>query len=400
MTYSSPAADAIELAREFPTYVKPLSAMDTREAKTHAYGIYVTRIAAQSLFGLRQQRGSNEEIPIVIEWPQADVSFESMAKYYGQKTRNEARITNHIYDSGLIQREDTGSLLTLSLVRVDDGVPILRAYVLKEEVDIDTFLLAFSLTPSVLPTLLEGPSQAQPLSISEMAKLLTANGVFPSTVEISGAARDICRIPRVDVLANPDLALMRWTQTEYDLFRAVEREWAKPEDWQVIEEIDDFIRLANQYTNRRKSRAGRSLENQACAIFDAFRLSYAFQARTERRNRPDFLFPSQKAYDDLDFPTDALTVLGAKTTCKDRWRQVALEADRLKDDWKYLITLQPGVSVNQVRQMIAEQVRLVTPKENHRAFAAEVRGEIWSVLDFVTYVSDKEEWVREMGYTY
>lgn len=395
---SSHEAEAIEFAREYPTYVKPLSAMDTGEAKTHVSGIYVTRIAARALFGLKQEKGDNEGVRIIIRWPQADASYLSTARYYGKKTRNESRITGHIYSSGLIRPEDTGSLLTLSLVGEEGGVPIFNAYVLKSEADIDAFLIAFGLTPSVLPTLLDNSPKTRDGRILETARLLTKGGSFPSTIELSEVARKLCGYTRSEVVGNPDKALMRWTQTEYDLFKAVERESAKSREWRLIEEVDDFIKLANQYTNRRKSRAGRSLENQARAVFDAFGLSYTFQARTERKNRPDFLFPSEAAYKDLDFPTEALTVLGAKTTCKDRWRQVALEADRLKDGWKYLLTLQQGVSTNQLGQMLAEKVQIVTPKENHRAFAEEVRKEIWSVGQFVRYVSDKESRARDEGF--
>ena len=42
-------------------------------------------------------------------------------------------------------------------------------------------------------------------------------------------------------------------------------------------------------------------------------------------------------------------MLAAKTTCKDRWRQIINEADRIK--LKHLITLQEGVSEAQFREM-------------------------------------------------
>lgn len=41
--------------------------------------------------------------------------------------------------------------------------------------------------------------------------------------------------------------------------------------------------------------------------------------------KPDFVFPNGECYHKLEFPGDLLTILGAKSTCKDRWRQVLNE---------------------------------------------------------------------------
>lgn len=49
----------------------------------------------------------------------------------------------------------------------------------------------------------------------------------------------------------------------------------------------------------------------------------------EGGKRPDFLFPTQVAYEDPAFPANRLRMLAAKTTCKDRWRQVLNEANRI-----------------------------------------------------------------------
>lgn len=54
------------------------------------------------------------------------------------------------------------------------------------------------------------------------------------------------------------------------------------------------------------------------------------------------------------FPANKLVFLGAKTTCKDRWRQVLNEADRIET--KYLFTLQQGISKNQLREMKHEHL--------------------------------------------
>ena len=115
-----------------------------------------------------------------------------------------------------------------------------------------------------------------------------------------------------------------------------------------------LIDFANSILNRRKSRAGKSLEHHLATIFSANRLHYEQQIVTEGNKRPDFIFPSGKAYHDIVFPTKDLVFLGAKTTCKDRWRQILNEANRIKD--KYLFTLQQGISKNQLSEMKSEHV--------------------------------------------
>src|SRR3546814_4977886 len=47
-------------------------------------------------------------------------------------------------------------------------------------------------------------------------------------------------------------------------------------------------------------------------------VQYARGAETENKNKPDFLFPGPQAYHDDLFPRDRLTMLGAKSTLKDR----------------------------------------------------------------------------------
>lgn len=104
----------------------------------------------------------------------------------------------------------------------------------------------------------------------------------------------------------------------------------------IFSSVDDFVIMANQVLNRRKSQAGKSLEHHLAAIFDENKIRYTAQAVTEGNKKPDFLFPSEEAYHDMIFSVENLCTLAAKTTCKDRWRQILNEADRLRDENKYL----------------------------------------------------------------
>ena len=65
-------------------------------------------------------------------------------------------------------------------------------------------------------------------------------------------------------------------------------------------------------------------------------------------------------------------MLVVKTTCKDRWRQILNEADRIPV--KHLFTLQEGVSVNQFQEMCESNVRLVVPKPLINKYLLEIQG--------------------------
>ena len=154
--------------------------------------------------------------------------------------------------------------------------------------------------------------------------------------------------------------------------------------------VEDFINVANMVLNRRKSRAGKSLEHHLAAIFDGNGISYTPQAITEGNKKPDFIFPSQQAYHDFDFPDEKLISLAAKTTCKDRWRQIINEANRLRERPKYLCTLQQGISPAQMDEMQDENVILVVPKPYISTYPADRRDRIWTLTKFVNYVKEVE----------
>ena len=82
-------------------------------------------------------------------------------------------------------------------------------------------------------------------------------------------------------------------------------------------------------------------------------------------------------------------MLGAKTTCKDRWRQVLNEADRV--DVKYLCTLQPGISRTQLKEMKDYNVRLVVPHDIISSYPKEYQSDISDIKGFISLVRKKQE---------
>ena len=81
-------------------------------------------------------------------------------------------------------------------------------------------------------------------------------------------------------------------------------------------------------------------------------------------------------------------MLGAKSTCKDRWRQVLAEAEKISR--KHLLTLEPGISEPQTDQMEASSLQLVVPSPVHRSYTEAQRGWLWSVGDFIGEVKARQ----------
>ena len=214
---------------------------------------------------------------------------------------------------------------------------------------------------------------------------------LPRARQFSQLARQT--LPEVDPLADPDLALMAWLDHEEAMFRRLERkivgqrlEHGFMHDGQA--DVDGFIAFSLSVQNRRKSRMGLSFEYQLAALFDAHALRFSEQARTEQGNKPDFVFPGQVAYTDATFPADLLTMLAAKSVCKERWRQILPEAARVPR--KHLVTIEPGISEAQTLQMKASEVQLVVPGPLHKSYGKEQRAWIWPLTDFIRLVSDRQ----------
>ena len=172
---------------------------------------------------------------------------------------------------------------------------------------------------------------------------------------------------------------------EYAVFRSVEHAVEMPEIKEGFNSIDAFVSKAQTILQRRKARSGRSLELQMAALFREENIPFAPQAKTESNNRPDFIIPSQSAYDDINYPERRLRMLAVKTTVKERWRQILNEAERISD--KHLFTLQEGVSENQFAQMMKARVKLVVPKSLHKSYPESIRPELMTLQDFMKDVS-------------
>ncbi len=372
------------------TFSKFLSANDTGLTGGHQAGIYISRPSIEILFETPGEKGYNKEKWVKIRWHN-DFDTDTRFIYYGQGTRNEYRITNFGKGFPFLKPEYTGALFVL----VQDTSEDYQGFILNTEDEINAFLDAFGLTPAETNRLINSEkadtSVQEQMAIDAFISDLTVD--FPASEIMSSAARTIsCAIliPGNMIVDNPDRMVLTWVDTEYRLFRALEHARYGDRVKQGFSTVDDFVALANQVLNRRKSRAGKSLEHHLSAIFDGNHVSYTAQAMTEGKKRPDFLFPSDKAYHDDNYPVSRLITLAAKTTCKDRWRQILNEADRLRNSRKYLCTLQQGISPQQMDEMETEGVTLVVPKAYIGTYPRDRQSRIWTIGKFVAYAKELE----------
>lgn len=389
--------DALQMAINSVSYGKKafckfLSANDTGETGGHQAGIYISKPAIPILFDKPCERGYNCERWVKIHWfnyKDTDTRFI----YYGSKTRNEYRITNFGKGFPFLKPEYTGALFVL--VQSKESDKDYEAFVLNTEDDINQFLENFNMASTETNNLITTGNVD--LDLQEKKEIYSfisyLKAEFPSSEIMSSKARDIQNIVYNHleyIISNPDQKLLDWTSMEYKLFRALEHVRYGEAIRNGFENVEDFITLANQVLNRRKSRAGKSLEHHLSAIFDGNAVSYTAQAVTEGRKKPDFIFPSEAAYHDTSFSVEKIISLAAKTTCKDRWRQVLNEADRLRDKNKFLCTMQQGITSAQMDEMQSEKVILVVPKPYIKTYPRDKQDRIWTIKRFIEYVKEKE----------
>ncbi len=206
---------------------------------------------------------------------------------------------------------------------------------------------------------------------------------FPYTAVFSEFARST--LPEVHAKDDPDGAMMLWFDREEFLFRTFERHIVMKQLEIGFTSVEEFITFSLSVHNRRKSRAGFAVEHHLEQVFIENGIAYTHGAITENRAKPDFLFPSITAYRNPDFPSSSLRMLGVKSSCKDRWRQVLSEAARINH--KHLFTLEGGISVAQTNEMRSHKLSLVLPLRIHSTFRQEQRDQIMSLKDFLKHLT-------------
>jgi hypothetical protein len=379
---------AITACRKAPSFFcKFISPNDSGATGAHQSGFYIPKNSISLLFDTPGIKGDNKDKYVKIKW-QDDFYTDSRFIYYGKGTRNEYRITRFQKGFPFLSDEYMGDLFVLVKLSEYDYL----AYVLDNDEDIENFLSVFNMTPTDTNRLIENNivyTEEDMLRESFATYISKLEIDFPSTQEISKSARNMyykCGHNAKGITENPDKELVKWMEVEYNLFKAIEADRYRSVISSPFKSIDNLIECANTLLNRRKSRAGKSLEHHLSEIFTQNHIPFTSQGITEGNKRPDFIFPGIKEYHDPNFIINNLIFLGAKTTCKDRWRQILNEADKIKV--KHLFTLQQGISQNQLREMYDNNVILVVPETYRKTFPKEYQDKIMNLYSFIMYVKE------------
>jgi len=369
-------ADALKVGKAIAKFI---SRNEVGETGGHQCGFYLP-VNAWELFTQQPPvKGINNKDIVEVTWQDGRLT-KSAVTWYGRKTRHEYRLTRFGKDFPFLTSDSVGSFLVL----VPEDHKIFRAYVLDSDEDIEAVQSALDL--QILTTwgvyekgrlpVIETEDQCIDRHFRSFVERLTK---FPKSSTLSEATRaavDDC-IEQF-VTRSLDYQLIKWIDLEYHLFRMLERKVCQEQVTQLFKDIDDFLQTAASIMNRRKSRAGFSLENHVEYLLG--KSSIPFDSQPDVDGKPDFLIPGAAAYRNFEYAENRIIALGVKTTCKDRWRQVLNEATRVKR--KHILTLQPGVSRNQLVEMKKANVCLVVPEKLQSEYPTDTGIELLTIDQF------------------
>ena len=162
------------------------------------------------------------------------------------------------------------------------------------------------------------------------------------------------------------------TEIEFTIYRSHElrfraaqaleiifRDGIAPTTEQIVQRVvRNFIPLYQVMLNasqQRKTRVGTGFEAHIRTMLEAGHIPHAEQAVVSTR-RPDFVLPNKPLY--VSKSADAL-VLAAKTTLRERWKQVPMEQ---RNCTVFLATMDEKVTRSAVRDMANLQITLVVPE--------------------------------------
>lgn len=383
--------------QNFIWYVKRLSGNDTLANGSHQAGPYVPRDFIFQIFpSMEGKTDDNQKRWIDVYIDSHSDYAKACVTWYNNKfrdgTRNETRLTNFGgQNSALLDPESTGALTVFAFELDSNGeAKECHVWVAQHETEEDVIEDRVGIIEpgtwkiwTVDEALFDVSKPAKKnlcwldtddIPTEWLIKFPTGFEIIRKTVELSPATN-----------LDPDKRLMKRRICEYDLFRSVEQAIELPEILKGFSNVEEFIKKAQSILQRRKSRSGRSLELHAMEIFIEEGLEhgadFSHQPISEQNKKPDFLFPSVEYYEDINFPEEKIRMLAVKTTCKDRWRQILNEADRVKT--KHLLTLQEGISVNQFQEMQKENVQLVVPSPVIPTYASEIQPHIQTLESFI-----------------
>ncbi|MCO4054934.1 MAG: restriction endonuclease [Bosea sp.] len=127
----------------------------------------------------------------------------------------------------------------------------------------------------------------------------------------------------------------------------------------LIDRLPEIDALMLSAAQQRKSRAGYSFEHHIEAMLAAGRIPFEKQVIMDAKKRPDFVLPSLAVLRRGPSGTSGGLILSAKTTLRERWKQVQREMGVHE---MFLATVDETVAGNAIEDMATMGITLVVPE--------------------------------------
>lgn len=399
-------------------YLKKLSLNDwqwTENPSAHQGGVYIPHEDRDGGFfpalSLKERAGSGApifEIWFDLHWPQAEITKTARLVHYTSKGQ-ETHLTNVVKEpfrgvspaSFLLiarRRLRTGELQFTAFVADSGGLGVGYLH------DLFRFDSDF-ISGCFLPEAAARDSADRALSYVEQAirawregslvEFAAIHAAIPSTSRMAELAQaeymNANSLSLLDPfsLAAPGDAVMRISRDiEYRLFKDFELRARSVELVRIVfgvnstattvegairSLITEFPRIDKvllSAAQQRKSRAGKSFELHIERLLKDGGIPYEAQVVIESKKRPDFVLPDFLLYSDPARTRMEALVLSAKTTLRERWKQVHSE---IRNCDLYLATVDENVASSVISEMAEAGIFLVVPESLKTSDAAVYR---------------------------
>jgi hypothetical protein len=236
------------------------------------------------------------------------------------------------------------------------------------------------------------------------------NAAMPTTIDLARMARESFMakygLKKIDpfLLGAPGDALREISRMiEWDLFREYQRRERSvelvrlilgdaPKETsapavirRLIDQIPAVDALMLSASQQRKSRAGYSYEHHIEAMLQDGKIPFEKQVILASKKRPDFILPSLTFIDGTQEAAKTGLILSAKTTLRERWKQVEREKGTRQ---LYLTTVDENIAGSVIEDMASINVNLVIPESLRKSKESEYEGHdnVLSFQEFCTNV--------------
>lgn len=280
-----------------------------------------------------------------------------------QGSHSETAIRNSI-GIGEVKPKGRGNMRMVEAITEDRGLEVAEVF---EQLNFSFESLNLDSVDAPFPTNeidLSGDPSTEGLATEMLHKWPDKLG---SNSEVVALLMKYAALPLQDIQCNPDYAFQRWLE----MAEAAYRTWKKQVFGEFLRPIryNDKIQDSElgemvsekwmSFRQSRVSRAGKVMEHLLDEIFRVWRVAYEWEPKMSGGKRPDFIFPGKKQYEDQFYDANHLRLLGAKTSMKERWRQILAEGDRVK--CKHGVTRDVAITPPTFDQMDKANFTVVMP---------------------------------------